>query len=400
MPTLSLAPASTADYRRLAEGRLPRLLFDYIDGGAYGEATLTRNIADFAALSLRQRVLRDVSKIDTSISLFGRDWSMPLALAPIGMGGMMARRAETLAVRAAEEAGVPFCLSTVSICSIEEVARAASRPFWFQLYMMRDRGAVEELLARAKGAGVRTLVFTVDLAVVGARYRDVRNGMGGGVGPLGKLRLAADYAAHAAWVYDVGVRGKPLTFGNLSKYVPSAQTPAEFKSWVDSQFDPSVTWKDIEWLRARWSGDLVIKGVLDTEDARHAAQVGADGVIVSNHGGRQLDGVSSAIEMKTRIAEAVGARVAVLMDGGVRSGLDVVKAVAAGARAALIGRPWIWALAGRGRKGLAGLLRTFKSEMNVAMALTGAPTVADIGPTFIDRDPGQAAPSVRAIEPA
>jgi L-lactate dehydrogenase (cytochrome) len=401
MPTLDLAPASTADYRRLAEKRLPRLLFDYIDGGAYQETTLARNVADFAALPLRQRVMKDVSKLDTKVSLFGREWSMPLALAPIGMGGMMARRAEALGVKAAEAAGVPFCLSTVSICSMEEVAKAASQPFWFQLYMMRDRGAVRELLARAKAVGVRTLVFTVDLAVVGARYRDVRNGMGGGLSRLGKLRLAADYAAHLPWAVDVGIKGKPHTFGNLSKFVPDAGAPADFKAWVDGQFDPSVTWKDIEHLRKEWRGDLVIKGVLDAEDARLAARAGADGIVVSNHGGRQLDGVASAIAMTPRIVDAVGERVVVLMDGGVRSGLDVVKALAAGARAVLIGRPWIWALAGRGYPGLVRLLKTFRAEMHVAMALTGAALIAEIDASIID--PGAGASDARddlAVVPA
>lgn len=385
MPTLDLAPASTADWRLRAERRLPRLLFDYIDGGAYRESTLARNVADFEAIGLKQRVMRDVSAIDTRINLFGREWSMPVALAPIGMAGMMARRAETLGVRAADAAGVPFCLSTVSICSLEETAKAAAQPFWFQLYMMRDRGAVSDLLQRASAAGVRTLVFTVDLAVVGARYRDSRNGMGGGLSALGKLRLALDYAAHARWVCDVGLMGKPHTFGNLAAYAPGASTPADFKSWVDSQFDPSVTWKDIEWLRRSWAGDLVIKGVLDADDARAAAAAGADGVIVSNHGGRQLDGATSAIRITPEIAEAVGDRVVVMMDGGVRSGLDVVRALAAGARAVMIGRPWIWAAAAAGRRGVAALLKTFRSEMGVAMALTGAPTVAELTPAILDR---------------
>lgn len=373
MPTLNLLPAGVEDYRRIAERRLPRMLFDYVDGGAYGERTLAKNVEDFAAIRLRQRVMRDVSAIETGTTLFGQTLSMPVALAPIGLGGMMARRAETQAVRAAEAAGVPFCLSTVAICSLEEVAKAATRPFWFQLYMMRDRGHVKELLERAKAVGVKTLVFTVDLAVMGARYRDVRNGMNGGLDPLGKARLALDYAVRPRWAYDVGVKGKPLVFGNLAAYVPGASQPAEFKSWVDSQFDASVTWKDIEWLRKIWPGDIVIKGVLDADDARAAADAGADGVIVSNHGGRQLDGVASAIAATPKIVDAVGDRLAVLMDGGVRSGLDVVKAVAMGAKAVLIGRPWVYAVAARGHAGVAALLKTFRAEMNVAMALTGAP---------------------------
>lgn len=376
MPTFRLTPASTEDYRLLAEQRLPRFLFDYIDGGAYQEATLRSNVEDFRALGLNQRVMRDVSQLDTAIELLGETWSMPLALAPIGMGGMMARRAEVQAVRAANAFGVPFCLSTVSICSLEEVARAATRPFWFQLYMLRDRGAVRELLQRAKAVGVTTLAFTVDLAVVGARYRDVRNGMGGGVGAFGKLRAGLiDYLLHPGWLGDVGLGGGPHVFGNLKHYVPKATTPADFKNWVDAQFDPSVTWKDIEQLRTEWDGKLVIKGVLSVEDAKAAADAGADAVIVSNHGGRQLDGVSSSIAMLPRVAEALAGRVAILMDGGVRSGQDVARAIASGARAVLIGRPWIWALAAQGETGLKKLLATLKGELRVSMALTGTTSV-------------------------
>lgn len=379
MPTLRLTPANTQDFRLLAEERLPRFLFDYIDGGAYQEVTLRANVEDFQRLAMKQRVMHDVSKLDTGIDLFGRRWTMPTALAPIGMGGMMAKRAEVQAVRAADAFNVPFTLSTVSICSMEEVAQAAKNPFWFQLYMLRDRGAVRELLQRAKAVGVRTLVFTVDLAVVGARYRDIRNGMGGNLNPWARFRGGlAEYLLHPHWLVNVGIGGRPHVFGNLAAYVPKATTPADFKTWVDSQFDPSVTWKDIEMLRKDWSGDLVVKGVLSPEDARAAADVGADGVIVSNHGGRQLDGVSSSIKALPRIVDAVGDRTQVLMDGGVRSGQDVVRAVASGARAVLIGRPWIWAVAARGEAGLRQLLRTMKGEMNVSMALTGATTIASL----------------------
>ncbi len=386
MPTLRLVPASTADYRLLAEKRLPRSLFDYVDGGAYEETTLRANIEDLQRLELKQRVMRDVSAIDTKMELFGERWTMPVALAPIGLGGMMARRAELQGVRAADAFGVPFCLSTVAICSLEEVAKEAKRPFWFQLYMMRDRGHVRELLDRAKAVGCKTLVFTVDLAVVGARYRDIRNGMGGGVGLWGRLRGGLiEYAMHPGWAFDVGVRGKPHIFGNLARYVPKATTPNEFKAWVDAQFDPSVTWKDIEWLRSIWGGNLVIKGILSPEDAVAAADTGADAVVVSNHGGRQLDGVSSTVSMLPRVVNAISGRVPVLMDGGVRSGLDVIRAVASGATATLIGRPWIWAVAARGEAGLKALLRTFKGEMKVGQALTGAPSIAHLTADIIDR---------------
>lgn len=386
MPTLRLAPASTEDYRLLAEKRLPRFLFDYIDGGAYQETTLRANVEDFRALGLNQRVMRDVSQLNTAIDLLGETWSMPLALAPIGMGGMMARRAEVQAVRAADAFGVPFCLSTVSICSLEEVAKAATRPFWFQLYMLRDRGAVRELLQRASAVGVTTLTFTVDLAVVGARYRDVRNGMGGGVSALGRLRAGLiDYLLHPSWLRDVAIGGGPHVFGNLKSYVPKATTPADFKNWVDAQFDPSVTWKDIEQLRRDWPGKLIIKGVLSAEDAMLAVESGADAVIVSNHGGRQLDGVSSSIAMLPRVAEALAGRADVLMDGGVRSGQDIARAVASGARAVLVGRPWIWALAAQGEAGLKHLLATLRGELRVTMALTGTPSIAAIASEILSR---------------
>ena len=389
MPTLRLTPATTEDYRRLAEKRLPRTLFDYIDGGAYREVTLAENISDFDALKMKQRVMNNVSDVDTSTSLLGESWSMPMALAPVGLAGMMARRAEVQAMKAADTAGIPFCLSTVGICSLEEVAEVTESSFWFQLYMLRDRGAVQELLQRARNVGVTTLVFTVDLAVVGARYRDVRNGMSGGISLWGKLRAGLlSYLSHPAWLLDVGIRGKPHVFGNLAEYVPKASTPADFKEWVDSQFDPSVTWKDIQWLRSTWDGKLVIKGVLTPEDALAAGRAGADAVIVSNHGGRQLDGVSSSIAMLPRVVEATGDGVDVLMDGGVRSGQDIVKAQALGAKATLIGRPWIYAVAARGQAGLTSLLQTFRNEMEVSMALTGVTSVADLTPAILDREPG------------
>ena len=386
MPSLNIAPASSDDYRRMAERRLPRALFDYVDGAAGAETSLAGNTKDFARLKLKQRVMHDVSKLDSSTELFGARMSMPLALAPIGMGGMMRKRAEVQAVRAAEAVGVPFCLSTVSICSIEEVARAATKPFWFQLYMLKDRGAVRELLGRAKAAGVRTLLFTVDLAVVGARYRDIRNGLSGGGGVYGKLRAGLiDYLLHPAWLLDVGIGGKPHVFGNLSEYVPEATTPSDFRAWVDSQFDPSVTWKDIELLRKEWDGDLVIKGVLTPEDARAAVDAGADGVVVSNHGGRQLDGVASGVAALPPIADALKGRAKILVDGGVRNGQDVVRAVASGADAALVGRPWIFAVAAAGEAGLRRYLSLVRHDVGVAMALTGVTRASDINSEVLDR---------------
>ena len=385
MPTMNLVPASVADYRREAERKLPRMLFDYVDGGSYAEYTLRKNVEDFEKLTLKQRVLFDVSQVTTAHSLFGYDMTMPAALAPIGMAGMMARRGEIQAKRAADAFGIPFCLSTVAICSIEEIAAVSDVPFWFQLYMLKDRGAVTAILDRAKAAGVRTLVFTVDLAVVGARYRDVRNGMGGGTTAWGKLRSGLlSYLAHPGWALDVGVKGKPHTFGNLEGFVSKATTPADFKAWIDSQLDASVTWKDIEWLRSIWDGDLIIKGLLSTEDAVAAVDVGAEGIVISNHGGRQLDSVSSTIAILPRVVDAVAGRTKVIIDSGIRSGQDIVKAKALGADLTLIGRPWVYANAARGAAGVAAMLRTFQGEMKVSMALTGVNAIEEIDTRILD----------------
>jgi len=371
MGTLRLAPATVSDYRRLAESRLPRQLFDYIDGGAVDERTLAANREDLARLRLRQRVLRDVSQVDTSAEIAGRPAAMPVAFAPVGLAGLMRRRGEVQAARAAEAAGVPFCLSTVGLCSLEEVRAATKAPFWFQLYMMRDRGHVTELLQRARAVGVDTLVFTVDLAVVGARYRDTRNGMGGGLTTAARLRSALNFAVHPRWLVDVALGGRPLVFGNLASYVSSAKNVQQFRSWIDSQFDPSVTWRDIEWLRREWPGTLIIKGILEPDDACAAADAGAQGIVVSNHGGRQLDGAPSTISALPRIADAVGGRLEIMMDGGVHSGQDVVKALALGARSVMIGRAWVYALAARGEAGVRHLLSQIQRDIKVTLALTG-----------------------------
>jgi L-lactate dehydrogenase (cytochrome) len=379
-----VAPVTPPDYRRLAEKRLPRFLFDYIDGGANDEQTMVANVADFAKVTLRQRVMRDVSGVDTSTVLAGRKVAMPLALAPVGMAGMFARRGEVLGLRAAERAGVPFTLSTLGVCTMEELRAASPAPFWFQLYMMRDRDAVQRLLGRARAVGCDTLLFTVDLAVPGARHRDVRVGMIGRPTLKAKLGKVRQLVERPGWIRDVGLRGKPHTIGNLSDVVPDPTDLNAYKAWIDTQFDPSVTWKDIEWLRRIWDGKLYIKGVLEADDARAAADVGADGVVVSNHGGRQLDGVASSIAKLPGVAAAVGERVEVLLDGGVRSGIDVLRAVALGARGVLIGRPWVWAAAGAGEQGLSDLLENFHRELQVAMALTGVTRIADAGAELID----------------
>lgn len=379
MPTLELAPASVADYRRLAEARLPRFLFDYLDGGAYAEVTLARNVRDFEGLELHQRILRDVSARSTATTLFGSELTLPLALSPVGLSGMMARRGEASARRVASAFGIPYCLSTLSVCSVEETAAAGSGPLWFQLYMIRDRGACADLIRRAKDAGASVLVLTVDLPVVGTRYRDVRNTMSGGGGPWAKLRRGLiSYALHPGWALDVGLGGRPHVLGNIAPYVSNASTPADFSAWANASIDPSISWADLAWIRSQWSGPLVIKGILSPDDAIEAVKSGADGLIVSNHGGRQLDGVASTISMLPRIADKVAGRTTLLLDGGVRSGQDILKAMALGADAAMIGRPWVYALAGAGEAGLLNQLKALHGEFSVSMALTGKVTVAEI----------------------
>jgi L-lactate dehydrogenase (cytochrome) len=375
---MRLAPATAGDYRELARRRLPRQLFDYLDGGAYEEASLRANVADLEQVLLRQVVMRDVSKRDPAVHVLGQRLAMPVLLAPVGLGGMFARRAEVQAARAAESAGVPFIESTVSVCSVEEVADATSTAPWFQLYVMRDRRYAEELMARAQAVGSPVLVLTVDLAVVGARHRDTRNALVGDPPLWAKALRGLDLVAHQAWIRDVPLAGRPLTFGNLENAVPGARTPAAFRNWVDEQFDPSVTWDDIAWVREHWNGRLVVKGVLDPEDARRAVDAGVDGVIVSNHGGRQLDSVPSTARALPDVADAVAGQVEVLADGGVRTGLDVVKMVALGAAAVLIGRAWVWAVAARGEVGVRHVLDVIKADIDVALALTGNSSFADV----------------------
>jgi len=386
---LNLAPASVSDYRELARRRLPRQLFDYIDGGAYAETTMRDNVAALHDIQLRQRILRDVSDIDLGTRVLGEELSLPVVLGPVGLAGMFARRGEVQTAKAAARCGVRFCESTVSICSVEEVAKASEVPIWFQLYVMRDREYASELIERAKAVHCSVLVLTVDLAVVGARYRDTRNGMTDPIPTSKKLVRAWDLISHPRWLYDVPIRGKPLTFGNLEAAVPGARNPAQFKDWVDSQFDPSVTWDDLGWVRRHWPGKLVLKGILDVEDAKRAADVGADGIVVSNHGGRQLDDVRATASVLPSIAREVGDRIEVLVDGGIRSGLDVVKMLALGARACLLGRAWTYALAGRGDQGVEHALQIIRDEMRVAMALTGHTRLSELDESALDQGPAR-----------
>jgi len=383
MGSYNVTPVTALDYRRLAEKRLPRFLFDYVDGGAGDENSMRANADDFLSIKLRQRVMCDVDNVDTGTTLSGQAASMPLVLAPVGLAGMMARRGEVQGVRAATRAGVPFTTSTVGICPIEEVQAASDESAWFQLYMLRDRGVVQSLLERAQAAGTNTLVFTVDLAVTGMRHRDSRNGMLGG-SRAANLVKAWQIITRPGWILDVGIRGKPHDFGNLRGAVGDSKDLDAFKAYIDSQFDPGVTWKDIAWLRSLWQGKILIKGVMTGDDARAAVDIGADGVVVSNHGGRQLEGVASSISKLPEVVAAVGDQVDVLMDGGVRSGTDVVRAVALGAKGVMIGRPWIWAMAARGEQGLVDLLGVFQQEIATAMALMGVRRITEITPDLVE----------------
>jgi L-lactate dehydrogenase (cytochrome) len=355
------------------------MFFEYIDGGSYSEVTLRRNIADLESVALRQRVLRDVSSLDTSTTLFGQALSMPVILAPIGLAGMNARRGECLAARAATRSQVPFCLSTLSVCSIAEVGRAAEHPFWFQLYMIRDRAFMIDVLAQAEHARCPALVFTVDMPVPGSRYRDHRSGLAGAPGWSGNLGRLGQALTHPRWAWDVGLRGRPHVLGNIAPVLNGKSGLEDFFAWMRQNFDPRVTWDDIAWVRAHWKRPLILKGILDPCDAREAVRQGVDGIVVSNHGGRQLDGVLSSARALPAVADAVGGELTVLADGGIRSGLDVVRMLSLGAQGVMIGRAWVYALAARGERGVSHVLNLLSAEMKVAMALTGSASVGALG---------------------
>ena len=363
------------DFEQAARRRLPRFLFDYIAGGAGAEQTLRRNSEDLAAVALRQRVLQDVSQARLDVTLFGRRQAMPVALGPVGLAGMCARRGETQAARAAAAKGIPFCLSTVSVCPLEETALAAPAPLWFQLYVIRDRAFMRDLLARVEAAGCAVLVFTVDMPVPGIRYRDAHSGMSG---PHAPLRRYLQAIGRPAWAWDVGLGGRPHTLGNITPTVDRSNRIDDYMNWLGANFDPSVRWADLDWIRAAWKGPLVIKGILDPEDAREAAEIGADGIVVSNHGGRQLDGVLSSARALPAIADAVGDRLTVLADSGIRSGLDVVRMLALGAKGVLLGRAWAYALAAGGEAGVTRCLELIEKEIRVTMALTGTADLSQI----------------------
>ncbi|WP_039988578.1 FMN-dependent L-lactate dehydrogenase LldD [Vibrio owensii] len=367
--------SASTDYRAAAKAKLPPFLFHYIDGGSYDERTLKRNTDDLGDVALRQRVLRDMSDLSLETEIFGEKLAMPIALAPVGLTGMYARRGEVQAAKAAEKKGIPFTMSTVSVCPIEEVAPAIERPMWFQLYVLKDRGFMKNVLERAKAAGVTTLVFTVDMPVPGARYRDMHSGMSG---PNAAMRRVFQAMRHPSWALDVGVLGKPHDLGNISTYRGEPTKLEDYIGWLGANFDPSISWKDLEWIRDFWDGPMVIKGILDEEDAKDAVRFGADGIVVSNHGGRQLDGVLSTAKALPSIADTVKGDLKIFVDSGIRTGLDVVRMLALGADCTLLGRSFVYALAAQGGAGVENLLDLYDKEMRVAMTLTGAKTISDL----------------------
>jgi L-lactate dehydrogenase (cytochrome) len=370
--------SSAADYREAARRKLPRFLFDYIDGGAGTEATLAANVNDLAAICLRQRVLRGAEVVNLSTEWFGERSALPVILGPVGLSGMFARRGEAQMACAAASVGVPSVLSTVSVCSLEEVAAQSPQPIWFQLYVLKDRGFMKSMLERARAAGVTRLVFTVDLPTPGPRYRDAHSGLSG---PYAASRRLLQALAHPAWAYDVGLMGRPHDLGNISVYLGRRIGLEDYIGWLSANMDPAIGWSDLEWIRDFWKGPMIIKGVLDPDDARDALRLGADGIVVSNHGGRQLDGALSTAKALPPIAEAVGGSLTVFADSGVRSGLDVLRLLALGAKGVLLGRAAAYALAAEGRAGVENMLDIVAKDMRVAMTLTGAASIGDI-----DRD--------------
>jgi L-lactate dehydrogenase (cytochrome) len=368
------------DLRELARRKVPKAFFDYADSGSYSEETLRANRADLETIKLRQRVMVDVSERSLATTIVGQKMNAPFALAPIGLCGMQHGDGEILSAQAANDAGIPFILSTMSICSIEQVAEATGRPFWFQLYVIRDRGFSQDILARAVAAKCNALVLTVDLQVLGQRHRDIRNGMT--VPPEIRLKNVLDIASKPAWAFSI-LRSKSKNFGNLAGHVKGMEDVTSLAQWTNSQFDPALNWKDVEWIKKHWPGKLIIKGILDVEDAKTAVKLGADAVVVSNHGGRQLDGAPSSISALPAIAQAVGSDTEVLFDGGIRTGADMLRALALGARACLIGRAYVYGLGAGGRAGVSKAIEILQNELSVAMALTGTTRVADIGPQVL-----------------
>ena len=363
------------DLRELHRRKVPKAFFDYADRGSYSEQTLRANREDLERIKFRQRILVDVSKRDLSTTILDEPAALPLILAPVGLLGMQHGDGEILACRAAQAAGIPFTLSTMSICSIEDVASSVAKPFWFQLYVMKDRGFIKALIERAIAAKCSALVLTVDLQVIGQRHQDIKNGMT--VPPEWTLSKLFDFASKPAWVSGV-LRGKRRTFGNLMGHLKGAEDITALSVWINSQFDTSLNWKDVEWIRSIWPGKLVLKGILDVEDANEAAKTGAQALVVSNHGGRQLDGAPSSIEMLPEIVDAVGSQMEIMFDGGIRSGQDVMRALAVGAKSCMIGRAFAHGLGAGGEAGVAKALDLLAKELMTTMGLCGINTIAEI----------------------
>jgi L-lactate dehydrogenase (cytochrome) len=368
------------DLRQVARRKVPRAFFDYAEAGAYSQATLRSNREDLDRIKLRQRILVDVSQRDLATTIIGEPARLPIALAPIGLCGMQRGDGEILACRAAHAAGIPFILSTMSICSIEDVAQAVGKPFWFQLYVMKDRGFIRSLIERAAAAKCSALVLTVDLQVLGQRHCDIRNGMT--VPPVMKLANLIDIVSKPGWTLSI-LQGKRKTFGNLAGHVRGMDNVTSLAQWTNSQFDPALNWKDVDWVRSLWPGKLILKGILDVEDAKIAAQTGASALVVSNHGGRQLDGAPSSISALPKIADAVGSQIEVMFDGGIRSGQDVLRALALGARSCLIGRSYVYGLGAYGQEGVAKAIDILAKELDVSMALTGMINVRQLNRSIL-----------------
>lgn len=370
------------DFRLLAKKRVPKAFYDYADSGSYTESTYRANTKDLAALKLRQRVAINVDERSTRTTMIGHDVTMPVAIAPTGLTGMQWANGEMLGAIAAEKFGIPFTLSTMSICSIEDVASVTTKPFWFQLYVMRDRGFVKSLIERARAAKCSALVLTLDLQILGQRHKDLKNGMS--VPPKLTLETLLDLASKPGWA--LRALGGRKTFGNLAGHIKGGEGAGGVQTlskWTASQFDPTLNWDDVAWIKEQWGGKLILKGILDVEDAKLAVQSGADAIVVSNHGGRQLDGAMSSIEALPAIAQAVGDQIEVWFDGGIRSGQDVLKAVALGARGTMIGRAFLYSLGAMGGEGVSQMLEIMRKELDVSMALTGTKDIKDVGPQIL-----------------
>ncbi len=372
--------ASPTDYREAARRKLPPFLFHYLDGGSGAEQTLSANVADLNKVALRQRVLKGSETLDLSAEWFGQKYNLPICLAPVGLTGMYARRGEVQAAKAAIGKHIPFIQSTVSVCSLKEVASQCDKPIWFQLYVLKDRGFMRDVLQRAKDLGASALVFTVDMPVPGSRYRDPHSGMSG---PNAEIRRMIQAVMHPEWAWDVGLHGTPHDLGNVSTYLGKATGLADYIGWLGNNFDPGISWKDLQWIRDEWQGPMIIKGILDVEDARDAKSFGANGIVVSNHGGRQLDGALSSARALPAIAAAVKGDLTIFADGGVRTGLDVMRMLALGADGVLLGRAFVYALATAGQKGVENLLALLEKDMRTTMVLTGTQRLSEVDSSIL-----------------